>query len=186
MWFAAAPSVARAVRCLEDLGCWLKGSPRLGAVKLHEGVLQHRLHPTHLSELLNEQEGIDIGRTTLRRILLDAGLSGPRRRRAPKHRVRRQCVPRERMLIQMDGSHHPWLGSQVLPFALLIVVDDATGPAPGARFYEIACWRRDSGAVTITLCSVSLMNTASMLQGRAKATRPRRGIKTLYLIPQGC
>ena len=28
---------------------------------------------THLSELLAEREGIDIGRTTLRRILLDAG-----------------------------------------------------------------------------------------------------------------
>ena len=49
---------------------------------------------THLSELLAEREGIDIGRTTLRRILLDAGLSSPRRRRPPKHRVRRQRMPR--------------------------------------------------------------------------------------------
>ena len=45
---------------------------------------------THLSELLREREGIDIGRTTLRRILLSAGLSSPRRRRPPRHRVRRQ------------------------------------------------------------------------------------------------
>ena len=29
---------------------------------------------THLSELLSEREGIDIGRTTLRRILVNAGL----------------------------------------------------------------------------------------------------------------
>ncbi len=36
---------------------------------------------THLSELLSEREGIDIGRTTLRRLLLEAGLSSPRRRR---------------------------------------------------------------------------------------------------------
>ena len=33
---------------------------------------------THLSELLSEREGIDIGRTTLRRILVNAGLSSPR------------------------------------------------------------------------------------------------------------
>ena len=52
----------------------------------------------HLSELLNEREGIDIGRTTLRRILVKAGLSSPRRRRPPKHRVRRQRMPREGML----------------------------------------------------------------------------------------
>ena len=36
---------------------------------------------THLSELLNEREGINIGWTTLRRILVNAGLSRPRRRR---------------------------------------------------------------------------------------------------------
>ena len=82
---------------------------------------------THLSELLSERDGIDIGRTTLRRILVNAGLSSPRRRRPPKHRVRRQRMPRKGMLIQMDGSHHPWLGDQAPPFTLLIAVDDATG-----------------------------------------------------------
>ena len=56
---------------------------------------------THLSELLAERESIDIGRTTLRRILVNAGLSSPRLRRPPKHRVRRQRMPREGMLIQV-------------------------------------------------------------------------------------
>ena len=83
---------------------------------------------SHLSELLSEREGLDIGRTTLRRILVKAGLSSPRQKRPPKHRVRRQRMPREGMLVQMDGSHHPWLGDRVPPFTLLIAVDDATGP----------------------------------------------------------
>ena len=91
---------------------------------------------THLSELLSEREGLDIGRTTLRRILVNAGLSSPRRRRPPKHRVRRQRMPREGMLIQMDGSHHPWLGGQAPPFTLLIAVDDATGTVVDALFCE--------------------------------------------------
>ena len=91
---------------------------------------------THLSELLSERDGIDIGRTTLRRILVNAGLSSPRRRRPPKHRVRRQRMPREGMLIQMDGSHHPWLGDQAPPFTLLIAVDDATGTVVDALFCE--------------------------------------------------
>ena len=91
---------------------------------------------THLSELLAERENIDIGRTTLRRILVNAGLSSPRRRRPPKHRVRRQRMPREGMLIQVDGSHHPWLGDQAPPFALLIAVDDATGTVVAALFCE--------------------------------------------------
>ena len=91
---------------------------------------------THLAELLAEREGIHIGRTTLRRVLLDAGLSSPRRRRPPKHRVRRQRMPQEGMLIQMDGSYHPWLGDQAPPFTLLIAVDDATGQVVSALFCE--------------------------------------------------
>ena len=91
---------------------------------------------THLSELLSERDGIGIGRTTLRRILVNAGLSSPRRRRPPKHRVRRQRMPREGMLIQMDGSNHPWLGEQAPPFTLLIAVDDATGTVADALFCE--------------------------------------------------
>ena len=91
---------------------------------------------THLSELLSERDGIDIGRTTLRRILVNAGLSSPRRRRPPKRRIRRQRMPREGMLIQVDGSHHPWLGDQAPPFTLLIAVDDATGTVVDALFCE--------------------------------------------------
>ena len=89
---------------------------------------------THLSELLAEREGIDIGRTTLRRILLDAGLSSPRRRRPPKHRVRRQRMPRAGMLIQLDGSYHRWLADHSPPFTLLLAVDDATGSVVDALF----------------------------------------------------
>ena len=91
---------------------------------------------THLSELLREREGIEIGRTTLRRILVAAGLKSPRRRRPPRHRVRRQRMPREGMLVQVDGSHHRWLGDHGPPFALLLAVDDATGIVVNALFCE--------------------------------------------------
>ena len=91
---------------------------------------------THLSELLSERDDIDIGRTTLQLIQVNAGLSSPRRRRQPKHRVRRQRMPRQGMLIQMDGSHHPWLGDRVPPFTLLIAVDDAIGTVVDPLFCE--------------------------------------------------
>ena len=91
---------------------------------------------THLGELLREREGIEIGRTTLRRILTGAGLKSPRRRRPPRHRVRRQRMPREGMLIRVDGSHHRWLGDDGPPFALLLAVDDATGIVVNALFCE--------------------------------------------------
>ena len=91
---------------------------------------------THLSELLSERVGLDMGRTTLRRILVNAGLSSPRRRRPPKHRVRRQRMPREGMLIQMDGSYHRWLGEDGPQFTILFAVDDATGCVVNALFCD--------------------------------------------------
>ena len=54
----------------------------------------------------------------------------------PRRRVRRQSMPREGMLIQVDGSHHPWLGDQAPPFTLLIAVDDATGTVVDALFCQ--------------------------------------------------
>ena len=91
---------------------------------------------THLSELLREREGIDIPRNTLRRILVGAGLPSPRRRRPPKHRVRRERMPRTGMLIQIDGSYHRWLGEDGPQFMLLLAVDDATGRVLSALFCE--------------------------------------------------
>ena len=91
---------------------------------------------THLSELLSEREGVDMGRTTLRRILANAGLSSPRRRRPPKHRVRRQRMTREGMLVQLDGSYHRWLGEDGPQFTILFAVDDATGCVVDALFCD--------------------------------------------------
>lgn len=81
---------------------------------------------THLSELLREREGIDLSRQTVHRILTQAGISSPRHRRPPKHRVRRQRMPQAGMLVQIDGSFHRWLGDDGPQFTLLLAVDDAT------------------------------------------------------------
>ncbi len=89
---------------------------------------------THLAQLLAEREGIEISRQTLRRILAAAGITSPRRRRPPRHRVRRERMPREGMLVQIDGSHHRWLGDDRPQLALHLAVDDATGRVLAACF----------------------------------------------------
>jgi transposase len=89
---------------------------------------------THLSELLAEREGIVLARTTVRAILTKAGMGSPRRRRPPRHRVRRERLPQEGMLLQIDGSNHDWLQGRGPRLTLLLAVDDATGTYPGALF----------------------------------------------------
>lgn len=91
---------------------------------------------THLAELLAERAGILISRSTLRRVLTEAGLSSPRRGRSPRHRYRRQRMPQEGMLLQLDGSPHSWLESRGPRLTLLLAIDDATGTVPYALFRE--------------------------------------------------
>ena len=91
---------------------------------------------THLGELLSKREGIEIGRTTLRRILVGAGMVSPRSRRPPRHGMRRQRMPKEGMLVQIDGSHHRWLEDRGPQFTLLLAVDDATGCVVSALFCQ--------------------------------------------------
>ena len=75
-----------------------------------------------------------IGRSTLRRILRGAGLSSPRRRRAPRHRSRRERFAAQGALLQLDGSRHDWLEGRGPWLTLVGAVDDATGALLGATF----------------------------------------------------
>ncbi len=91
---------------------------------------------THFTELLVEREGIDLSRSTVRRLLLDAGLPSPRRQRSTGHRYRRARMPQEGMLVQIDGSEHQWLGEGCPSFTLLLAIDDATGTVPCGLFRQ--------------------------------------------------
>lgn len=94
------------------------------------------LNHSHLADLLAEREGITLERSTVRRLLVRAGLPSPRPRRPPAHRSRRERMAREGVLLQADGSRHRWFGPD-RPFATLIgAIDDATGTVPAALFRE--------------------------------------------------
>jgi transposase len=91
---------------------------------------------THLTELLAEREEVILARSTTRGILIEAGMPSPKRRRPPRHRCRRERMPREGVLVQMDGSYHDWLERRGPWLTLLLAVDDATGTIPYALFQE--------------------------------------------------
>src|SRR4030042_724499 len=93
-------------------------------------------NPQPLTELLAEREGIHLSRSSVHRILSRAGLRSPRRRRPPKHRSRRERMPRAGMALQGDGSRHRWLEERGPWLTLVGAVDDATGEVPYALFRE--------------------------------------------------
>jgi transposase len=88
----------------------------------------------HFSEKLDEEEGIPLSRSTVRRMLLEQGIGSPRKRRAPRHRSRRERYPKAGMLLQTDGSPHDWLEGRGTNFCLIGAIDDATSEVPYAYF----------------------------------------------------
>jgi len=80
----------------------------------------------HYSEKLREKEGVPLSRSTVRRMLLKEGIASPRKRKAPKHRSRRERYAQAGMLLQTDGSPHDWLEGRGPELCLIGAVDDAT------------------------------------------------------------
>jgi transposase len=88
----------------------------------------------HFTQLLAEREDIHLSRPTVYRLLREAGIGSPRTRRPPRHRRRRERMPQAGLLVQLDGSHHPWLEDRGPRLVLLAAIDDATGRVLGAIF----------------------------------------------------
>jgi hypothetical protein len=89
--------------------------------------------PTLACEKL-EGDGHELSSDTLGRLLKEAGLWQPRRRRS-KHRLRRQRRSCFGELIQMDGSEHDWFEGRGDRAVLMVMIDDATNLML-ARFFR--------------------------------------------------
>jgi transposase len=89
----------------------------------------------HFCEKLLDNEGISLGRETLRRLLRSAGLGSPRKRRTPLHRQRRLARAREGEMLLVDASLHHWLEDRGPQLTLLGFLDDATRKVLVAEFF---------------------------------------------------
>jgi transposase len=93
------------------------------------GLIRQRYEgfgPTLACEKLQECHGLSLGKETVRRLMIEAGLWTPRRQWAPRihqPRNRRACLGE---LIQIDGSDHAWFEDRAPPCTLLVFIDDAT------------------------------------------------------------
>jgi transposase len=89
---------------------------------------------SHFTEKLVGEEGIEVSRETARKELMSCGLITKVKK--PKHRQRRERMPKEGMLLQMDTSEHDWLMGRGPHMELIAAIDDATNEVPWALFVE--------------------------------------------------
>ena len=86
-------------------------------------------------EILLREEGITIGRETLRAVLRKEGIAPKLKRRSRRYRSRRERKEAFGMMLQIDGSPHEWLEGRGPRLTLIGAKDDATGHV-WARFEE--------------------------------------------------
>lgn len=88
---------------------------------------------THFKEMIETHEGIVVGKNVIHQMANKHGLiKRPKRRRKKIHKLRPR-MPKEGMLVQFDGSEHPWFGKIICD--LIAGIDDATGEVVGAEFF---------------------------------------------------
>jgi transposase-like protein len=88
----------------------------------------------HATEKLSEVHGITLSDETLR-VWLNQELIPYKKRRARKHRQRRERRACFGELVQIDGSHHDWFEGRGPWCVFMGYIDDATGTVFG-RFYD--------------------------------------------------
>lgn len=116
-------------------------SPRQTPAKIRDkivGWVRGRyadINDTHLTEILMREEGIMIGRETLRVLLRGSGIAPKRKRRRRKFRSRRERKEAFGSMVQVDASRHDWLEGRGPMLTRVGGKDDATGYV-WARFEE--------------------------------------------------
>lgn len=92
--------------------------------------------PTLAHEKLVEEDGFSISLSSVRRIMIDAGIWIPKSTNKKRIYSRRERRPRFGELVQIDGSPHDWFEGRAPKCCLIVFIDDATSALLGLRFVE--------------------------------------------------
>jgi hypothetical protein len=116
--------------------------------------------PTFAAEKLLEAEGIPIGVSVLRRLLIESG-DWQGSRRVQEYRSRRERKACFGELVQFDGSRHQWFEERGPSCCLITMIDDATNTRI-SRFYDeetiagvmgvFTCWIKAYGLPMALYC----------------------------------
>ena len=91
---------------------------------------------THFREKLQSEHGIVLNAGVLRTWAHEKNLvKRAHRRKRARVNCSRPRMPKAGMLLQMDGSHHRWMGPNAPQSCLIGAIDDATSICPYAEFF---------------------------------------------------
>lgn len=89
---------------------------------------------TLAAEKLEELDGLNVSRETVRRVQIALGLHKPKARRVKRVFQSRERRPRFGELVQIDGSPHDWFEGRGPRCTLIVFIDDATSKLTSLLF----------------------------------------------------
>lgn len=92
----------------------------------------------HYQELLAKRESINASYSLIHRLLTEANIMSPKKRRRFKPHRRRSRKAQEGLMIQMDASPFQWFGGRSM-YSLHGGIDDATGKIAGLYMTKHEC-----------------------------------------------
>lgn len=92
-----------------------------------QGGKYHGFNTSHARDMLDENEGLRAGRSTVYTLLRNAGIVKLGKQGKQTRRKRRERCSAEGMMVQIDGSIHDWLEGRGPRMSLMGAVDDARG-----------------------------------------------------------
>jgi len=92
----------------------------------------------HYQELLEKHESIKVSYSLVHRVLTEAKIQSPKKRRRFRPHRRRSRKAQEGLLIQMDATPFQWFGGKSM-YALHGAIDDATGKIMGLCMTKNEC-----------------------------------------------
>jgi len=91
--------------------------------------------PVFARDKLEQIYGMELGKTTVRKLMIGTQLWEVSRR-GKRHRSWRQRRPRAGMMVQLDGSPHDWLEGRGPRCTLIIYIDDADSRVSYGEFVD--------------------------------------------------
>ena len=91
--------------------------------------------PVFAREKLEQIYGMELGKTTVRKLMIGTQLWEVSRR-GKRHRSWRERRPRAGMMVQLDGSPHDWLEGRGPRCTLIIYIDDADSRVSYGEFVD--------------------------------------------------
>src|SRR5438132_2608422 len=102
----------------------------------------HDFNTCHMQELLAERDAIQIGRSTLDRLLIEAGVRKRKRSRPRRVFRHRERVEKEGQMLLTDGSPHDWLEGRDNRYREICLkggIEEARGMIVHLRFWPTEC-----------------------------------------------